>query len=415
MNIHDDRTPPSRPLRVGVSTPSRFHAVDLAEQLDRQGYLSGLYTALPRRKVPAALHDLASTFPMTLGPAWFMSRILGERNRPLVRAGIAAFDARVASGLRQCDVFHCMSGFGLASHRAAKNRYGALTVCDRGSAHIQYQNEVLAEEHREWNIPYRPIDPVIVDREMAEYEACDVISVPSTFAYQSFVQKGIASAKLARISYGVDLSMFLPLPKRDRRFRAIFVGNASLQKGLPYLLEAVRDLNLSGFELWLVGAISPEMKPLMERYSTVYRHFGVVPRSRLSELYSQASVLVLPSVQEGLALVQAQAMACGLPVIATPHTGATDILNDGIEGFIVPIRSASAIRDKLRALYESPELLARMGAAALRRARAMGGWTNYGEEMVEMYEQRRGLSIGPCLPLTAHGIHLTAAKGRRAS
>jgi starch synthase len=392
MKTIDERQPGAGSLRVAVSTPSRFHAIDLAEQLEGKGHLSAVYTALPRRRVPASLHGVASTFPATLGPGWVINRLMPGLARPVIRAGVKAFDARVAANLAPCDVFHAMSGFGLASHRVASERYGALTVCDRGSAHIRYQDELLAEEHREWKLPYTPIDPVTVDREVAEYDACDVISVPSTFALESFVRQGIDRGKLAKVSYGVDLSLFAPAPKRDPNFRAIFVGNLSLQKGVPYLLEAVKGLGLKGFELWLVGAVSPGFEPLLRRYEGLFRHFGVVPRARLRELYSQASVLVLPSVQEGLALVQAQAMACGLPVIATAHTGAVDILTDGVEGFIVPIRSAGAIREKLRTLYESPELLTRMSEAALTRARAMGGWSQYGDNMIAMYRTaaRRG-------------------------
>src|SRR4051812_20093567 len=160
MNQYDAR--PSATLRVAVSTPSRFHAIDLAEQLDLTGNLSALYTALPRGRVPVGLHHLASTFPSTLGPAWIMNRFAARVGRPVHRMGVAAFDSRVASALQPCDVFHCMSGFGVKSHLTAKDRFGALTVCDRGSSHIEYQDEILAQEHREWKIPYNPIDHVTI-------------------------------------------------------------------------------------------------------------------------------------------------------------------------------------------------------------------------------------------------------------
>jgi len=96
-------------------------------------------------------------------------------------------------------------------------------------------------------------------------------------------------------------------------------------------------------------------------------------------------VLVLPSIQEGLALVQAQAMACGVPVIASENTGAADLFTDGVEGFIVPIRDAGAIREKLLTLYENPSMREEMGAAALARVRKIGGWDDYGERAEEFY------------------------------
>ena len=65
---------------------------------------------------------------------------------------------------------------------------------------------------------------------------------------------------------------------------------------------------------------------------------GVVGQERLAELMSTSHVMVLPSIEEGLALVQGQAMACGCPVIASTNTGAEDLFTDGVEGFVVPIR-----------------------------------------------------------------------------
>jgi glycosyltransferase involved in cell wall biosynthesis len=115
------------------------------------------------------------------------------------------------------------------------------------------------------------------------------------------------------------------------------------------------------------------------------RFFGSIPRSELYEYYNQGSVLVLPSLEEGLALVQAQAMACGLPVIATTNTGAEDLFTDGIEGFIVPIRSQEAIREKVTHLYKNSELRHEMGQAALRRVQSIGGWDSYGDSISETY------------------------------
>jgi glycosyltransferase involved in cell wall biosynthesis len=104
-------------------------------------------------------------------------------------------------------------------------------------------------------------------------------------------------------------------------------------------------------------------------------------------MYSQGSVLVLPSIEEGLALVQAQAMACGLPVIATTNTGAENLFSDSVEGFIVPIRNPVAIRDKVEWMIGHPIERTDMGAAALRRVKSFGGWNRYGEQYLAMYRE----------------------------
>lgn len=101
--------------------------------------------------------------------------------------------------------------------------------------------------------------------------------------------------------------------------------------------------------------------------------------------------MVLASIEEGLAHVIGQAMACGCPVIATENTGARDFFTDGVEGFIVPIRSPEAIAEKLVWLYEHPEERRGMRQAALRRVKDLGGWDTYGGAMLETFRGLLGI------------------------
>ena len=105
---------------------------------------------------------------------------------------------------------------------------------------------------------------------------------------------------------------------------------------------------------------------------------GFVPNNKLRVKYSSASVFILPSIQDGFGMVFAEAMACGCPVIATTNTGAPDLVTDGVEGFIVPIRSPQSIADRLQQLADQPELRKKMGRAALARIQKLNGWDEYG-------------------------------------
>ena len=138
----------------------------------------------------------------------------------------------------------------------------------------------------------------------------------------------------------------------------------------------------------MIGSIDPDVRPLLAKYQDRFQHLGVIPRPELYKYYSQGSVFVIASIEEGLALVQAQAMACGLPVIATTNTGAEDLFSDGVEGFIVPIRSPEAIREKIVFLYEHPAVRDEMAEAAKRRVRHLGGWDRYGEKAAATYRER---------------------------
>ena len=375
-------------MKISIGSTGRFWAYDLARQLERLGCLHRLYTGYPKWKVDGLPRDKIRSLPWLISPAmlfgkWGLGRVQEAMNWP----SIDTFDRWMAARLQPCEVFHCLSSFGLRAHRAAREKYGALTVCDRGSSHIVFQDEILAEEYARWNIAYQHIDRRFVDQELQEYEECDLITVPSEFVYSSFLKKGVPGSKLRKVPYGVDLSTFRPAPKEDDIFRVIYAGAMSLRKGLPYLLQAVEPLRLPKFEVWLIGGLSPEIKPFLNDFNGNCRYLGFKPRTELYRYYSRGSVFVLPSIEEGLALVQAQAMACGLPVIATTNTGAADLLTDGVEGFIVPIRDPQAIREQILYLYENPNVREEMSQAALARVLQLGGWDNYGQQMVATYQQ----------------------------
>ena len=374
--------------KVCIASAGRFYTFDLARQMERLGHLSRLYTGYPKWKVDGLPRERIRSNPWLLSPTMILGRwgFRGARERMRCLA-TEKFDQWMATRLEPCDVFHCLSSFGTRAHQVARDRYGALTVCDRGSSHILYQDEIMAEEYARWGLPYKPIDRRTVERELQEYTECDVITTPSHFTYNSFLRKGVPKKKLVTIPYGTDLRLFRPIAKEDDIFRVIYVGAISLRKGIPYLLKALSELRLSKFELWLIGGMDPEVKPLLVKFKDSYRYLGVIPRTELYKYYSQGTVFVIASIEEGLALVQAQAMACGLPVIATTNTGAEDLFTNGVEGFIVPIRSPEAIREKVLYLYEHPEEREKMARAALRRVKALGGWNAYGEQMLSMYQK----------------------------
>jgi glycosyltransferase involved in cell wall biosynthesis len=105
---------------------------------------------------------------------------------------------------------------------------------------------------------------------------------------------------------------------------------------------------------------------------------------------STSHVLVLPSIEEGLALVQGQAMACGCPILCSTNTGGEDLFSDGVEGFIVPIRDIPALTSRMQQLADDPALQQRMSAAALERVRHLGGWSDYGDRWEALLHQLTG-------------------------
>ena len=130
-------------------------------------------------------------------------------------------------------------------------------------------------------------------------------------------------------------------------------------------------------------------------YRNCFKYVPPVPHNLLNQYYGQGSVFVFPSLAEGFGLVLLEAMACGIPVITTPNTAGPDILTDGVEGFIVPIRDVEALKAKLEWCYEHPQELAEMGLAARRRAEELT-WGRYRSTLVGRVQELFGEPADAC-------------------
>lgn len=377
-------------MKVCVSVGGRFHAFELARYLQQRGALVRLLTSLPKFEV--AKYGVSRANVTSLIGKELIMRLHGHLPSSLQtnRAAYIAsdwFDRRAAQRLPACDVCTAWSSFGLHTIRKAK-RMGAMTVIERGSTHIEFQRDILKEEYGRFGIDMDPIPPGIVEKELQEYSEADYIAIPSGFVRRTFLDRGVPEAKLIHEPYGVSLTQFRPTPKRDKVFRVINVGTQSIQKGTYYLVRAFAELNLPDSELWLVGSIGEELRPLLAPFEGKFRHLGPFPQAELVNFYGQADVFALCSLQEGLAMVQAQAMACGLPVVCTPNTGGEDLIRDGREGFIVPTRDIEALKEKLLFLYQNGDAAKEMGENALRRVRSGFSWDDYGERVLRAYQAR---------------------------
>ena len=373
-------------MKIVISTAGRFHLFALARELEKHGHLERIYSgfiwrALAREDVP---RGRVTTFPWFRTPYMALGRlpIAPPRHfsRWLETMSCVAQDAYVARRLPTCDVFVGHDGAGLKSGKEAQRR-GCCYVMDTGTIHVDFRRALMQEEYKSCGLPLFAGNRAIHSRMIEEYETADIIIVPSTFVKNSFVDQGIPAGKVHTIPYGVRTKHFSPISHPPvGLFRVLFVGALSIRKGARYLFEAFRDFPHPCKELVIVGAIAQEARPLVASLCGLnVRLLGPIPHTALSRIYSSSHALVLPSIEEGLAMVMAEALACGCPVIASTNTGAADLFTHGEEGFIVPIRDSRAILDCLIRLADEPKLRARMAAAAIARAKELGGWSAYGE------------------------------------
>jgi glycosyltransferase involved in cell wall biosynthesis len=378
-----------------------FHHFELAHQLHRRGHLRRIYSTWPwtRLKREDLPREFVRTFPLIHTTDYLL------RQTPLYSAALdsrfnrwnsLAFDAWLRRNLEPCDALIAISGAGRTAGRKVQAAGGKF-ICDRGSTHQRFQDQMIADEYSRWRVPHPPAPAHIVEREEAIYSLADAITVPSTVARRSFLQMGVAADKVHAIPYGVRLDRFAPShPPSAGSFDVLFAGQVSLRKGVPYLLEAFARMRHPRKRLTVVGAIQSEMRVLLPKLPTGNVTFtGSIPQPELAARMSRSHVLALPSVEEGLALVQGQAMACGCPVIATTATGAEDLFTDGVEGFIIADRDTGALTARLQQLADDPALRDRMSTAALERVKTLGGWDSYGDRWDALLHTLTGVAPGP--------------------
>lgn len=382
-------------LKIALSANGKFHTFDLARELYARGALAGIYSGYPRFKLrnEALPQELIHTFPLIHG-AYMAARWRDKLPLPLLwaweRFDAASFGAYVARHLPPCDVYMGLSGSSLAAGKRA-HQIGARYICDRGSSHIRVQDKIDRDECALWGFPVKGVDPRVIETEEAEYAAADRITVPSKFSYGSFLSQGVPAEKLRLLPYGVNLSRFEPVGRpAEGRFDVLFVGAISLRKGVQYLAQAFNKLEHPAKSLTFVGATSEKITELLQRRNLLSEHtrqLGHMPQTELKTLMSRSHVMVLPSVEDGFGVVLAQAMACGCPVIGAENTGAPDIVDDGVEGYIVPIRDVDALTARLQHMADHPDERAAMGEKALARVQGLGGWRSYGEKAMAIFNE----------------------------
>ncbi|MGI4829530.1 MAG: glycosyltransferase [Janthinobacterium lividum] len=390
-------------MRVLQTVFGVFHHFELARELERKGHLQAVYSTWPWRRLQreGLPHSLVRTFPWFSVPEYFLGRTgvdlvrvqdeLGYRNA-------LTFDRwterQVQLLIRQNQGPDVLIGISGSSLRAGQlvQRKGGVFVCDRGSTHQRYQEQIVSEEYKRWGVRRPVSDERDTVREEAIYAAADAITVPSSVARRSFIDMGIAAEKVHVIPYGVRLEQFQAsaLPPAEE-FCVIFAGSVGLRKGFPYLLEAFAKLKVKRKRLRVVGSVQEEIRSVLETLPREDVEFlGVLSQAELAGWMSRSHVLVLPSIEEGLALVQAQALACGCPVICSTATGGEDLFTNGVEGFIVPVRDTEALRDSMQTLADDPALQATMRLAALERVQTLGGWATYGDRWESLLFQLTG-------------------------
>jgi glycosyltransferase involved in cell wall biosynthesis len=354
--------------KIFLAVHAKNHAFRLAEGLDYYGVLNKLCTPYPKFKIASyKINPQRIKSYFFLGALKYLNSRLFKNKFPDSAISVF-FDHLVSWSLKKSDqswIFQCYSGYSENSLRKAK-KCGAVTIVERACPHIDFQREILKEE--EYLLTGKTPNcsrNIKTDLRMKrEYEIADYILVPSLYTAKSFWERGFDKSKILIVPLSGEKITKLPSQPRDNKiFKALCIGGNFYRKGIFYLMKAWQELNLKNAELIVKATIPDEFLYLFQAKNVrlITKH---ISDQEIFNLYQEANLFVLPSVDEGFGMAAAEAMAAGLPIIVTQNVGMADGITNGKEGFIVPIRNSGALKEKIKFFYDNPGELLKMGEAS---------------------------------------------------
>ena len=222
---------------------------------------------------------------------------------------------------------------------------------------------------KEWelSLPAEDFDRLTSETRMAAHILC-----ASSFTRQTLIENGTPAERIDVIPYGVDLKRFAPSEQirstaEQSPLRLLFVGTINQRKGIKYLLEALRLLKTKQVELTVCGRVVDDLS-LFKPFGSQVIVRPSVGRSELIKAYQAADVFAFPSVAEGFGQVLLEALASGLPLLSTTHTAAPDLIDEGIQGFVVEPRRPDLLAQRIDWLLPHRSQIRDMKQAARRRA-----------------------------------------------
>ena len=341
-------------MKVVIATGRQAHYRLAANSFVRRGFDVSLQSATPRSRMRGFDPAVANSWvpaPVAMFCAATHCRtplILDELDSML-------FDNLASIAVSNCDLLLGASTSSLATGKATK-RSGGTYVLDRACPDIRVQQQLLSEEARKVGGTFRRNSPWFINRQIEEYETADIILAPSDYSrrsYPSHLRKKVVLAPL----YGCSTTS----PRVPRPATSTFVlgavGGSPLRKGFLYLLRAWEKLALPNAKLRIRTSNEifqyPILRDLLAQLSTV----SILPYvADINKFYHQCDAFILPSVDDGFGVALMEALAMGLPSIATRNCGASELLVTERDCLLVDAFSVQQIHDAILRIYESTDL-----------------------------------------------------------
>ena len=290
--------------------------------------------------------------------------------------------------IKNYDIFHVRSGAGCGGAIEKAKKLGIKVIVDHSIAHPSFFDEHVNSEFHKYNQKsFISASGKFWKMTMHDCRLSDIILVNSHFVKQTFVNYGFDEKKIKVVYLGVRED-FYQLKKdysKHETLRILFTGSFEIRKGAEYVLKAIQMLDKIQFpyELTVVGS-NIGASDLLKKFPVKNLNLvGHVPQDELSNYLSTVDIYLFPSLGEGCAVSAMEAMAAGLPVIATAESGLPII--DHEDGIQIPFKNHKAIVDAIIELNDNEELRKKMGKNAAKKIAENYNWDIYAEELKGIY------------------------------
>ncbi|TGN94697.1 MULTISPECIES: glycosyltransferase family 4 protein [unclassified Burkholderia] len=377
-------------MKVSVAVCGRFHFHNYVEKLDEFGILDTFYYSHKIRNSAFSLtHSRAVNVWLKEYALRAHAKLLkGRFSDTLYPTYHDLWQIGVQLNWRPTPLLHVMAhGTSLQIVKRAKQE-GSIVIGEVVNTHPIYHDEILTQEESKRGIQHENRINRQQQRLIDELEMYNYVLAPSEIVRESFVQQGVPPNIIKVIPYAANVNRFHPLEKNTSlkdSFNILCVGQITLRKGQLYLLEAIKKLDDKRLHVTLIGQIDPRIKPLLASYQHLFKHIPRVDNAELNEHYNSADLFVLPSLEEGLAVVLCEALATGLPIIATRESGAAEIIEHDRTGKIIPAGSSIELADAINEMANSPEKVREFSQQAILAATQTHNWNQYADKLRNLY------------------------------
>jgi hypothetical protein len=270
------------------------------------------------------------------------------------------YDHMAALRMEECELFLGAASSSLSTGKAVQRQGGAF-VLDRACPDIRYQQSMLAEEAKKAGGQFHKHAQWFLERQVEEYEQADFLLMPSNYSRNSYPEHIRNKTILAPLC---GRTRILPRVRKPAGspFVVGVVGGDPLRKGYLYLLQAWKDLALPNAQLKIRSGAGYRKFSVLAKLVDEQPNVSIISYiPDISEFYAQCDAFILPSVDDGFGMALFEAMANGVPSIATHTTGASELLEGGHDALLIDAWSVEQIKKSLSALYESAELREQLG------------------------------------------------------